>query len=365
MLLTIVTFVIILSVLVLAHECGHFFTAKKMGVKVEEFGLGLPPRIFGFKRKNSETTISLNWIPFGAFVKIKGENGEDKDDPSSFGNKKIWQRGIILSSGVIMNAILAIILFSFCYLIGFPSITEGLSKYAKVKDEKIKIMEVVSGYPAEIAGLESGDTLLSIDGKAFKEISDVQKYVSDKAAVEFKIERNKTEIVKNISTQKENNVNVIGVALTKVGMVTYPWYLSLWEGIKTTFSLIFQIIVALFLILKNLIFGKGVGADITGPIGAAVVTNTMVKLGLVYVLQFMALISVNLAVINFLPIPALDGGRILFLILEKIKGKPVQQKVEAMIHTAGFALLMFLMVLITYRDLAHFGGKIFQKITGH
>lgn len=360
--MTIITFVVILSVLVLVHEFGHFFTAKKMGVRVNEFGIGLPPKIFSVKK--TDTIYSLNWIPFGGFVKIKGEDGSDKNERDSFASKKIWQRGLILSNGIIMNFILAVILLSIGFLTGIPLNTDNLPKYAKIKNENIIIAEVLPNFPAQKAELKAGDILLSLDGEEFKEIEKIQNYINSKKTIEIKIKRQDSEIVKSVSAVDTDGRHIIGVALSKTGIVSFPWYLSLWAGLKTTFNLTVQIIIALFYLFKHLIFQRVLTAEITGPIGVAVMTHTMVKMGFAYVLQFTALISVNLAIINFLPFPALDGGRVLFLILEKIKGRPINPKTEAIIHTIGFGFLIFLMFLVTYRDLARFGGRIFQKVIG-
>ncbi|TSD04715.1 MAG: membrane-associated zinc metalloprotease [Parcubacteria group bacterium Athens0714_12] len=339
MFLTIVTFIIILSVLVLVHE------------------------IFGIKK--GETTYSLNWIPFGGFVKIKGESGEDKDDPDSFANKKIWQRCLILSNGVVMNFLLAVVLLSIGFLIGIPLSTDDLPGYAKVRDEKISIVEVAENYPAQEAGLKMGDALLSIDNQEFEEIKDVQNYIESKKSVIIKVERGGRELDKEISTtQEDDGRNVIGVALAKTGIVSFPWYLALWGGLKATFNLTLQIIIVLFFLFKKLFFQGTLISEVSGPVGVAVMTHTMVEMGFVYILQFAALISINLGIINFLPFPALDGGRVLFLILEKIRGKPVNQRVEAVIHNVGFIFLIFLMFLVTYRDFVRFGGKIWQKIIG-
>lgn len=366
MLLAIITFFIVLSSLVLVHEMGHFFTARKMGVKVEEFGMGLPPRIFGFRKEDGNTIYSLNWIPFGGFVKIKGENGENKEETDSFTSKKIWQRALILSSGVIMNLVFAVVLFSIGFLIGLPSATDGLPKYAKIRNEKIIIVETVPEYPAQQAGLKLGDFLLSIDGKEFKEITDIQNYISNRERINVVVKRGDQEINKKIVThQNEDGKRIIGVALTKSGIITLPWYLALWGGLKATFNLIIQIISVLYYLLKNLFFHGALIQDVTGPIGVAVMTNTMVQMGFVYVLQFAALISINLAIINFLPFPALDGGRVFFLLIEKIKGSPINQKLEAASNNVGFILLILLMLLVTYRDFARFGSQIIRKIIGN
>lgn len=362
MLVVILVFIFILGLLIFVHEFGHFLTAKKAGVKVEEFGFGFPPRLFGVKR--GETTYSLNLIPLGGFVKIKGETGEYPDDPDSFSHKKPWKRAIILSSGVLMNFLLAIALFSIGFGIGLPQAIEGDLPHAKVQDLKIQVVGVFQNTPAAAAGLQSGDVIVTVDQKKFERIEELQQYTTAKQGESLFItfERNKVEKTANVAPQLIADIGKVGlgVALVKTGIVSYPWYYAIWEGTKLTFLLTKEIIVAIFELLKNLIVAQKAGIEVTGPVGIAVITAQAVKLGFVYLLHFTALLSVNLAIINFLPIPALDGGRILFLIAEKVRRHPINRRWEAMAHNLGFALLILLVLFVTYRDIIKFGDKFLQ-----
>jgi regulator of sigma E protease len=376
MLITILTFIIILGLLVFVHELGHFVAARKTGVKVEEFGFGLPPRMFGIKKK--ETIYSLNWLPLGGFCKIKGEEGEAREDKDSFSNKKIWQRGIILASGVFMNFALAAFLLSIGFLIGLPQVLDGLSGGAKISQPKIQIISVMKESPAEKAGLKIGDAILSIDDQKFEEIENLQEYIGEKSdqTLMVKIKRGEEIFERKIVPQQDVNFNqnkeksvlgplktraIMGVGLVKTAIVSYPWYKALWYGIATTISLMGQIIFAFYLLIKNLILGQGVTVDFAGPVGIASMTGQVVQLGFIYVLQFAALLSINLGIINFFPFPALDGGRVIALGIEKIRGKPNDPKIESFIHNLGFAFLMVLIVLVTFRDLGRLGIKLWQN----
>lgn len=436
MLLTIITFFIVLSVLVLAHELGHFMVARKFGVKAEEFGLGFPPRAFGWQiwrerelKKISEsenievelkttplddgseiiketiidekrevdearwvrkfrfikgrreiteaeqkygTVYSINWLPLGGFVKIKGENGEEQNETDSFAGRPIWQRASMLSAGVIMNIILAAVLISIGFMIGLPqSLDESLDARAHVSDKKIQVVQVMENTPAALAGLKIGDIIVDIDNNKFNNYQELQNYVAanvDKNLT-YEIKRGQDLIKVDMIPRLMPDVNRggVGVAITETGIVTYPWYLAIYEGIKTTLLLTWAIIVAFYELIKGLILGHGVTADLSGPVGIATLTGQVARMGLTYLLQFTALLSINLAVINFFPFPALDGGRILFLIIEKIKRSPVKREVEAAIHNIGFALLMLLVLIVTVRDVARLGDvfkNLWQKLIG-
>ncbi|MCX6792829.1 MAG: RIP metalloprotease RseP [Candidatus Falkowbacteria bacterium] len=373
MILTIIIFLVLLSILVLAHEWGHFFTARRFGVGAEEFGLGFPPRLFGWYRNmegkgvffwgNKEVTdakntvYSFNLIPIGGFVKIKGENGEDKTDSSSFGNKAIWKRAVILSAGVFMNIVLAAVIITICLSFGLPqALDEGaLPKGAIIRDRQIQIMQVVAKSPAEQASLRAGDAIVSINSQTFSSYSEVQAFVADKAGkpLDYVIQRGNEKINKTITPQilSETKKAGIGISIAETGVVRYPWYIAIIEGVKLTGLLLWAIIVGLASLIAQLFSGKSVAAQVTGPIGIATLTGQMAQLGFAYLAQFAALLSLNLAVINFVPFPALDGGRVLFLIIEKIKGSPVKQKTEAIIHNLGFFLLIALIILVTYKDI--------------
>lgn len=372
MLLTIISFVLILGVLVFVHELGHFLAARKFGARAEEFGLGFPPRILSFYKSESgawklvfwnkeikdaiDTIYSINIIPLGGFVKIQGEDGENKNDSDSFANKPIWQRGIILSAGVIMNVILASVIFSVILFSGAVQPIEGVPlKGAVVRDQHIQIGAVSKDSPADIAGVKSGDKIISIDNRNFPTTQSLQDYVNDKAGqtLSYTFQRGEETITKDIIpvVLEETDQGGIGVAISEMAFVRFPWYLAIIEGVKNTFFYLWLIIIGFVDLLSRLVSGGGVSADIAGPVGIAVLTGEVIDLGFTYLLQFAALLSLNLAVINILPIPALDGGRILFLIIEKIKGRPIKQQTEALINNLGFLFLMGLIVLVTFKDI--------------
>ncbi|MFH1427286.1 MAG: RIP metalloprotease RseP [Patescibacteria group bacterium] len=375
MLLTIIIFILLLSVLVFVHELGHFLMARRYGVKAEEFGFGFPPRIWGvYRNKEGKwqqvkgkrevidapgTIMSINWIPLGGFVKIKGENGENEEENDSFAGRSIWQRFVMLSAGVSMNVILAAILISIGLMFGLPQALDGVNPKAKISDEKIQIAQVLPNTPAAAVGLEMADIIISIDNQGFKTEDDIQAYNKSKVDQEitYKIKRGQDEIIFNVTPTiiKEIGDGGIGISIVTTGLVKYPWYLAIWEGVKTTIFLTWYIIVAFYELFKNLILGQGVSIDIAGPVGIAAFTGQVARMGFVYLIQFTALLSINLAIINFLPIPALDGGRALFLLIEKIKGSPVKREVEAVIHNIGFTILMLLVLVVTFRDVARFG----------
>jgi regulator of sigma E protease len=386
MLLTIITFLIVLSILVFAHELGHFMMARKFGVKAEEFGFGFPPRAWGFYKNNQGkwlhifgskevtdcpgTVYSINWLPLGGFVKIKGENGEGENESDSFASRPIWQRAIMLSAGVIMNIILAMILIISGFMVGLPqSLDNGLDARAQISDRKIQIVQIVKDSPAESANLEVGDTIISVDNNKFSNFEELQKYVNSRIGqkLDYKIKRGQDLFNREITPElmPETGKGGVGVAISETAIVSYPWYLAIIEGVKATFIITWAIIVAFYGLIKGLIMGQGVPAGLSGPVGIATLTGQVARMGFIYLMQFTALLSINLAVINFFPFPALDGGRFLFLIIEKFKGGPVKREVEGAIHNLGFILLMILVVLVTFRDVSKFSGffsNIFNKL---
>ena len=361
---TVITFILILGLLIFVHELGHFITARRNGIKADEFGFGFPPRIFGFirdektgkfkfvpgnKEITSENTVySVNWIPLGGFVKIKGEGGENKKDEDSFASKKAWTRIKVLAAGVLMNFLLAWILLSVVLMIGAP---EAVDKTDDPK-AKIQISEVLPNTPASLMGLRIGDEILKDD--ALRSVEDVQEYINSNRGQEIilKVKRGQEILeLKGIPRQDiPAGEGSLGIGLAQTVIVKYSFFEAVWQGLINMLNLIVMMLAALYGILKNLIIGQSIGADIAGPVGIAVLTKQVTTLGLAYILQFAALLSINLGIINILPIPALDGGRILFILIEKIKGSPVTQKTEQLFHTVGFILLILLMLLITLRD---------------
>ena len=369
MLLTIIVFILILGLLIFVHEFGHFITARRSGVKVEEFGFGFPPRIWGIKK--GETIYSINWIPLGGFVKIKGEDGKQREDKDSFSYQPIWRRGIILSAGVLMNVVLAFVMLSIGFMFGLPSsISDEELNKPYVSQLKVQVAAVVDGSPASQAGIEPGDQILKIDDQEVLRQNQVINYINDNQDKEITllIKNRKGEVSEvtaqpvNIEGFSENKV--LGINIIQSGIVKYGFFESWYYGFMATVNLLIRIILAFYGLIKNLILGMGISVDLAGPVGVAIITGQVVDLGFRYIWQFTALLSLNLAIINFLPIPALDGGRFLFLIIEKIRRKPINQKIENTIHNIGFSLLMLLIVMITYRDIVRYGGGVIEKIKG-
>jgi regulator of sigma E protease len=369
MFITIFSFIAILAVLVLAHEWGHFFAARRLGVAVEEFGFGFPPRAWGFIKNGVRYTI--NWLPLGGFVKLKGESGEAKGEADSFSAQPAWRRSIILTAGVSMNVVLAAVLLSIGFAVGFPTVLDE-SQLTKAKDVKIQVMSVVASSPAAAADLKPGDIIESINEQKFDTLTDLQNYVADKVGttVPVMVRRGDELLKKDIAPAKlaaTGTRAVMGVSLVQSGIISYPWYEAVWRGIEQTWYLTVAIVVAFGDLFRNLLVHQQVPQDISGPVGIAVLTGQVVQLGFIYVLQFAALLSLNLAIINILPFPALDGGRLLFVIIEKLRRKPNNERVEAMVHNIGFALLMLLVLVVTYRDILRFGGGFissFSKLWG-
>jgi regulator of sigma E protease len=232
-------------------------------------------------------------------------------------------------------------------------------------------MEVLPQSPAQNADLRTGDTILAVDDQVYSEIASLQNYFNGKVgqAVTLRIQREKETFDKSVVPQilPETKKGGMGVALVQTGFVSYPWYIAWWYGIKQTFTMIGGIIYGFYLILKSLIISHQMIGEVYGPVGIATLVGDAARAGFLYVLQFTAVLSIIIAVMNFLPFPALDGGRVFFLLIEAIRRKPVNQRFEAAMHNLGFALLMILVVIVTFRDIARISSGFlnwWQSISG-
>ena len=389
--LTLFIFIAVLAVLVISHELGHFVAARKSGMKVYEFGFGFPPRLCGVQKITTETgaskwrfiwgrkedegtaggtVYSFNIVPLGGFVRIKGEDGQEQG-PDSFAAQKGWKRAVTLLAGVAMNVVLAFILLSIGFMAGSPQSTSSLPGGTTVENRHLEIMEVMADKPASQAGLQSGDILVSLDAVQNPGVQEMQEYINahKDSNIKVVIKRGEEIIEKNIHpfVYEDTGKGALGVSLVEVGLVKYPWYKALYYGLLMTGLYLKGIVLSFYYLISGLFAGAPVGDSLSGPIGIAVMTGKVAKLGFSYLLNFMALLSLNLAVLNVLPIPALDGGRLLFLIISKIKGKAVEQKSEQIAHTIGFLLLITLVVIITVKDLGNFKGffvGLIQRVTG-
>jgi len=378
--ITVIVFLLVLSVLVLAHELGHFSVARRFGIRIEEFGLGFPPRAVGWYKnkfgkrvkvsgtrtfasleesenqklhpKKGATIYSLNWLPLGGFVKIKGQDGDNKNDEDSFAAKPIYQRALVLVAGVVMNIVLAWFLFSIGYMIGLPQTTNDLGKRARVSEQSVLVADVLADSPAAVAGLEAGDKILAVEGLKITTESGLQEVIGNRGDMETEILINRNGEEKTIlaTPKKSNDRAVIGISIFAAGKISYPFFSALTEGAKTTAWTLEAIVLAFIGLFRDMFSGVSVGDQFAGPIGIANITGQAARMGLVYLLQFMALLSLNLAVLNILPFPALDGGRLLFLLIEKLKGSPVRKTFENLMNNLGFLLLILLIIFITVKD---------------
>lgn len=354
--MSLIIFIIILILVLSIHELGHFVLAKIFGVRVDEFGIGYPPRIWGKKIK--DTIYSINWLPFGAFVKILGEDGDNQGDKNSFSNQKPWKRFSVLSGGIVVNLICGMLLLGVGYAIGLPVLV-GEDEINQVENAGLSILNVSSGSPAKLAGVKAGDIVLSVKVGEI-EVKDLtptifSDFIKSHLGEEIVLTVQTTDgVMEKIALARENppeGQGAIGVAIGQVGFVQYGFFKSIWLGIKNGFQIFLNTFVIAFYLIKGLLgIGPSIG-ELVGPIGITALGSQTVKLGLGYLLQFLASISIGLAAINVIPIPALDGGRILFILLEKIKGKPVKAKTENMVHATGFVFLIVLSVYIAVKDI--------------
>jgi regulator of sigma E protease len=398
MILGIVFVIIFLSILVLIHELGHFLAAKKFGLLVEEFGFGLPPRIWG--KKIGETIYSINALPFGGFVKIYGEDKEGDglnadsrgprsrrftslrgrlnadsrgqkrisiieteeilnsnkqieaseeivikeenkilDDKRSFQSLPISKRMIIIFAGVLMNFLFGWLVISIVFSLGIP--------------QAVLITSVAKDSPADTINLQPGDKIIG-----FSKVDDFIKFIDENRGKEITLKIEREGKVKEFKTIPRINPplgeGALGIALIESGLPKKNLLASVWEGLKTSLKIIQMVFVAIFNLMTKAFVGKANLEQVTGPIGIVKLTAQAGSLGFIYLLQLLALISLNLVAINIFPFPALDGGRLLFLLIEKIKGSPLPIKFEKYANAVGMVFLLLLMLVITIKDIMRF-----------
>lgn len=339
-----------LSVLILIHELGHFLTAKFFGVKVEEFGIGFPPRLLS--KKIGETIYSINLLPFGGFVKIFGEDGGKETTTSSpsagvrFGDKPIWQRSVMVLAGILMNVLLGWLVLSVVFMLGVP--------------EHLAIVDIAPDSPASAVNIQRGDILLAAN---YQEVV-LQDPIKSEEFINLVNQAGENPVLLKIKqgndvfeTSISGRLNPpagqgsLGVALVNVGFPAEPFFKSIFSGAVATFATLGAIIAAFFDFFAAIFVSREVLEAVAGPVGIFVIASQVGSLGIAYFLQFMALISLNLAILNLIPFPALDGGRFLFLLIERIKGSPVSVRLQMAVNSVGFAALVVLMVLVTVRDI--------------
>lgn len=341
--LNILLFCFILGLLVTVHEFGHFIFAKKAGIYVYEFSIGMGPKLFGFNRKNDETKYSIRLLPIGGYVHIAGEDvEEDNDIPADkkLNNKTFWQRFWVMVAGAMNNFILAIVLLLISgFIFGVPQTKPIINK-------------LVEGYPAYDA-LEMGDQILEINGKKTTTWDDVLldlQLIKNNEDVKVKVKDNQGDVKTVTLTPKE--VEIDGKKYYKLGIANVSKYeKGFLPTLKYTCIKFYSSIKTMFRVLGNLFTGKLGLNSMSGPVGIYNVVGEQAQYGINNIINLIILLSINVGFINLIPFPAFDGGKILFLVIEKIRRKPVSPKVENTIHNIGFVLLMILMVVITANDI--------------
>ncbi len=354
-----ITLIIVISVLVFVHEFGHFIVAKKNGVRVDEFSIGFPPRVWSFKR--GETTYSLNLIPFGGYVKIFGENPDEAsmrgpDSQRSFVNKNRGVQAAILIAGIAMNIIFAWALLSASFMIGVQRApAEGVS------GSGIFISDVLANSPAEKAGLKPNDLIIGItnnSGKIEEKVNaiNMEAVVTASAGKPIILTYERaggtatTSVIAMSGVVKDKLA--IGVAMVDVENLKLSFFPALLEGAKATWEVTVMTALGLKDFLLQIFSFKADLSQVSGPVGIAGYLNQARQFGASTLLSFVALISINLAVINLLPFPALDGGRLLFVAIEAVIRRPLNPKIANTLNLLGFALLLLLMVTITFSDVS-------------
>lgn len=401
--MNIIIFLIILVVLVVSHEFGHFIVAKKAGMRVDEFSFGFPPKLFGIKR--GETSYNFNLLPLGGYVKIYGENGDveeekdekivkeirveeiitetidkdgevsiteteeikenikiDNDRSRSFVNKPKYKQALVLVAGIVMNLLVAWVLLSIGLMSGMPSSVSTTPKDIKLTNESVMITGVANDSPAEKAGLKIGDKIISLNTENDSTLllssnfttETVQSFIKEHQndELDISIERNGLNEDISVTPEKMNGEDTpkVGISMDMIGTLKLPFGKAVWEGLKSTVMMTWGTMVGFYNLITKAFVGKANISSLTGPVGIVGVVGDAASFGFVYLLSFIALISVNLAVINLIPFPALDGGRLLFLLIEKIKGSRIKPEIAGWTNAIGFGLLMILMVIITYHD---------------
>lgn len=326
---TLISFIFVFGIIVFAHELGHFATAKWSGIKIHEFSLGMGPAIL--KKQGKETLYSLRAFPIGGYVKMEGED-EASDDPRSFSNKKPWQRLIILAAGATMNFILAyVLLVIIMFSVGAPSNT---------------IADIVVDMPAAEAGIMADDKIVSIDGKSISSWEQVTSAINQSEGNTLVIEvlrDGQKETFSITPVLKEDGSYAIGIQTKVLKQVDKAFGMA-GDQFKYFFTSIFEFFGS--------IGKKDVTGELVGPVGLVNIVGEVSKTGFINLLNLAAYISINLGIVNLLPFPALDGGRIIFVLIEMVMGKPVNREKEGYVHFIGFALLMALMVFLVFKDIS-------------
>ena len=374
--MTIVIFIIVLAVLIFVHEFGHFLAAWACGIRIDAFAIGFGPKLFSWKfpvkkgSPTSNTEYSIRAIPFGGYVKIFGENPDEEnthgpDSHRSFVHKPRWQQAIVLAAGIVFNLLFACLLYISVFYIGVAATPDGFEKYSNhFSNPRIMVTDVPEKTPAYNAGIKVGDVIGGIDlagqisSTAPVSIDQIQSAIQNSNGKSITIVDVRKGVSKNIEITPVLGMAgmpadkfAIGIAMDNVVDIKLPFWSSIMEGFHYTYEMIKNTIVGLVMFIITVFRGTADFSSVSGPIGIAGIVGDAAGLGFTFLLMVTALISINLGIINLIPFPALDGGRILFVAIEAVIRRRISPTLTNTVNTVGFALLIALMILVTYKDI--------------
>lgn len=357
MLITILIFIVALALWVISHEFGHFIAAKKLGVTVHEFAFGFKPRLFGWKRGGTEYAINL--LPLGGYVRLEGEE-ENTGKKGALMALPPGKRIVVFVAGVVMNIILAWILLTLSYAIGSYPLTPSFALHPGIESNaKVSIVEVSPNSPAATVGLEANDEVLSINNEPINTALELSTLLKESAGKEISLTVNHAGQQRTVSVTPRQNPpageGALGIKMTAMpDVVRVPWYKAPWVALQELGSEITSAFVSFGQFIGQLVKEQGVSDQVTGIVGVGASVGIVRQLGLGTLLQFAALVSTSLAVINILPFPPLDGGHVLFTLIEWIRKKPVEAKYRQWVTLVGLTAILMLFVVVTYQDFLKF-----------
>ncbi len=355
-----VTFLFLIGILVFVHELGHFWVARRFGVRVDEFAFGLPPKLWSIKR--GHTTYAINAIPFGGYVKMYGQNdfapvssAKAPLNPEHFEAKTWWQKSLILCAGVFMNMLLAIILLTSGYLIGMQPLIPGSPLFEQALEKHgVAIYEIKKDSIAEKYAIPAETTIRAVNGTLITSSEQFKSVLEEAKPKGITLELVNGEENITLTLPPVPADQTLGIAYAdaiKINPVQLPLTQAVYYGISDSFDVLFDTFEGLGKLLVGLFSNLEISSEVTGPIGIFRITSEVAKVGIIPFMQLLALLSISLAAINIIPFPALDGGRLIFVLLEALIGKRFNKLMEGKIHLVGMALLLLFMVTITYKDI--------------
>ena len=364
--MSIIIFLAVLFVLILVHEWGHFIVAKKTGMRVDEFGIGFPPKLHGIKK--GETEYTINALPIGGFVRIWGENGEEKTDTTegevsnvdysrSFSNRPKWAQALVLVAGVTMNILFAWLLFSVTYMIGIPTAVE---ESVASDSAELYISGVLPDSPAAVLPIGSIITAIESEAGIFSSPtpSEFSTVVTEAAPAPVEVSYRHDGVDAKVSLSAEQGLiaddperYVVGASLSLLEIEKRPFFTAIVDGFTATWSGLVAITAGLWSLISQSFAGEADFSQVAGPVGIVGMVGDAASFGITALLTFTAIISLNLAVINLLPFPALDGGRLVFVAIEAVTRRRIPPEWAGRVNLVGFAILMLLMIVVTYNDI--------------